>query len=144
MLNGYNGDSVMLEPDDNELLECHLGNANILLVDKLTVDRIGILSNRYTHSFADYDYTLRAIRKGSKVWIAPGYYGSCDYDHGRPWMSSDRPLKDRIAYMKSPKGLESDSYLKYIKEFFPLNYPSAFAKLWLKTLFPFVYDRFKK
>jgi GT2 family glycosyltransferase len=144
LLNGYNGDSEMLEPDENELIECQLGNANILLVDKITVDRIGILSDWYIHSFADFDYTLRAIRKGSKVWIAPGYYGSCDYDHGRPWMSGERSLKDRIAYMKSPKGLESASYLKYIKEFFPLNYPSAVAKLWLKTLFPGVYDRYKK
>jgi GT2 family glycosyltransferase len=144
LLNGYNGDSQLLIPDDNQLLECQLGNANICLVDKITVDKIGILSDWYIHSFADFDYTLRAIRKGGKVWVAPGYYGSCDYDHGRPWMSADRSLKDRINYMRSPKGLESVSYLKYIKEFFPLNYPAAFFKLWLKTLFPSFYDRYKK
>jgi GT2 family glycosyltransferase len=144
LLNGYNGDAVMVEPDATELTEADLGNANIMLVDKGTVNKIGILSDRYIHSFADFDYTLNAKRHGSKVWIAPGYYGSCEYDHGKPWMSQKHSLKQRIAYMRSPKGIESRSYLRYIKKFFPLNYPTAVFKLWLKTLLPVVYDKYKK
>lgn len=144
LLNGYNGDAVLVEPDTNELKECDLGNANIMLVDKGTVDKIGILSGRYIHSFADFDYTLNAKRYGAKVWVAPGFYGSCEYDHGKPWLSSAHTLKQRIAYMHSPKGIESRSYLRYIRKFFPLNYPAAVIKLWLKTLLPVVYDKYKK
>ncbi|MDB5003981.1 MAG: glycosyltransferase family 2 protein [Mucilaginibacter sp.] len=144
LLNGYNGDAALVEPDANELKECDLGNANIMLVDKGTVDKIGILSGRYIHSFADFDYTLNAKRHGVKVWVAPGFYGSCEYDHGKPWLSSEHTLKQRIAYMHSPKGIESKSYLRYIRKFFPLNYPAAVIKLWLKTLLPVVYDKYKK
>lgn len=144
LLNGYNGDATMVEPDDTGLKECDLGNANIMLVDKGTVGKIGILSDLYTHSFADYDYTLNAKRHGVKVWVAPGFYGYCEYDHGNPWLSANHTLKQRIAYMRSPKGLESRSYLRYIKRFFPLNYPAAVFKLWLKTLLPVVYDKYKK
>lgn len=144
LLNGYNGDAVLVEPDATELKEADLGNANIMLVDKGTVDKTGILSDRYIHSFADFDYTLNAKRNGTKVWVAPGYYGSCVYDHGKPWMSQKHPLKQRIAYMRSPKGIESRSYLRYIRKFFPLNYPAAVLKLWLKTLLPVIYDRYKK
>jgi GT2 family glycosyltransferase len=144
LLNGYNGDAVLVEPDKDDLKDCDLGNANIMLVDKATVDKIGILSERYIHSFADFDYTLNAKRHGVKVWVAPGYYGSCDYDHGKPWLSSAHPLKKRIAYMRSPKGIESRSYLRYIRKFFPLNYPAAVLKLWLKTLLPVIYDKYKK
>jgi GT2 family glycosyltransferase len=144
LLNGYNGDAVLLEPDATDLIECDLGNANIMLIDQGTVDRIGILSDRYIHSFADFDYTLNAKNHSVKVWVAPGYYGSCDYDHGKPWLSSQHSLKKRIAYMRSPKGIESRSYLRYIRKFFPLNYPAAVLKLWLKTLLPVVYDKYKK
>lgn len=144
LLNKYNGDGVLLIPDDAELQECDLGNANIMLIDKATVDKIGILSDRYIHSFADFDYTLNAKRHGTKVWVAPRYFGSCDYDHGKPWLPSSVSLKKRIEYMHSPKGIESRSYLRYIRKFFPLNYPAAVLKLWLKTLFPVVYDKYKK
>jgi GT2 family glycosyltransferase len=144
LLNNHNGDAVLVKPDTNDLKECDLGNANIMLIDKGTVDKIGILSDRYIHSFADFDYTLNAKRHGSKVWVAPGYYGSCEYDHGKPWMSQKNSLKQRIAYMRSPKGIESRSYLRYIRKFFPLNYPAAVIKLWLKTLLPVVYDKYKK
>lgn len=139
----YSGNAILLKPDDSELQECDLGNANIMMVDKATVDKIGILSDRYIHSFADFDYTLNAKRHGSKVWVAPKYLGSCDYDHGKPW-SSSKSLKKRIEYMRSPKGIESRSYLRYIRKFFPYNYPEAFLKLWLKTLLPSIYDRYKK
>lgn len=144
LLNKYNGDGVLLTPDETELQECDLGNANIMLVDKATVDKIGILSDRYIHSFADFDYTLNAKRHGSKVWVAPRFFGSCDYDHGKPWLPASAPLKKRIEFLRSPKGIESRSYLRYIRKFFPLNYPEAVIKLWIKTLFPGVYDKYKK
>lgn len=144
LLNGYNGDARLVIPDEHDLKACDLGNANIMLVDKATVDKIGILSGRYIHSFADYDYTLNAIRNGIKVWVAPGYYGYCEYDHGNPWLSSRHSIKERIAYMHSPKGLESRSYLRYIRKFFPLNYPAAVGKLWLKVFLPIIYDKFRK
>jgi len=143
LIGKYNTDGILLKPDDAELQECDLGNANIMMVDSGTFDKIGVLSDRYMHSFADFDYTLNAKRHGSKVWVAPKYLGSCDYDHGKPW-SSSKSLKKRIEYMRSPKGLESRSYLRYIRKFFPYYYPEAFLKIWLKTLIPSVYDKYKK
>lgn len=144
LLKRYKGDSVLLIPDGKELQECEQGNANVMLIDKATVDKIGILSDRYIHSFADFDYTLNAMRHGTRVWVAPQYLGSCDYDHGKPWLPASVPLKKRIEYMRSPKGLESRSYLRYVWKFFPLSYPAAVFKLWLKILFPVVYDKYKK
>lgn len=141
--NKLNGDSILLTPNAG-LQECDLGNANVMLVDKATVDKIGILSSRYIHSFGDFDYTLNAKRHGSKVWVAPGYFGSCDYDHGKPWLPASTSFKKRLEYMRSPKGIESASYLRYVRKFFPFNYPAALLKIWLKTLLPVVYDKYKK
>lgn len=127
-----------------ESVECDLGNANIMLVPKQVVAKIGILSKAFTHGLADYDYTLRAKKAGFKVIVVPGVLGHCIDDHGRNWKSNNVTLKERIRYLKSPKGLAYKEYLNFIREHFPLHLPSAFFKLWMKTLFPFVWDHFKK
>jgi len=142
--NRYTSNVYLVIPDEKLLKECEIGNANVLLVDKKAVDRIGILSTSFTHGLADFDYTLRAVAKGVNVVVAPGYYGFCDYDHGKPWLPASVPLKKRIKYLYSPTGLAYKEYLVYIWRHFPYTYPGKFLKLWLKTLFPFFYDKFKK
>lgn len=126
------------------LSQCDFANANIMLVPNAIVEQIGILSEGYTHSLADYDYTLKAKKAGFDVIVAPGFLGSCVDDHGNNWKSENTSLKERIQYLKSPKGLAYNEYLKFIKDHFPLSYPSAFVKLWMKTFFPFIWDTFKK
>ncbi len=129
---------------DTEAMECDLGNANIMLIPKNIVERIGILSKAFVHGIADFEYTMRSNRAGFKALVAPGIYGYCTRDHGKNWRSSDTRLKDRIKYLYSPKGLAYKQYLYFIRTYFPLDLPSAFFKLWLKTLFPIFYDKFKK
>ncbi len=132
-----------VEPDDIKLIPCHLGNANVMLVDALTVERIGIFSDSYTHFEADFDYTLTAYRSGLAVLIAPGYYGYCENDHGVNWLPGNNSLKKRINYLYSPKGLAYKDYLFYIKKHFPKDYFPAAIKLWMKTFFPIIWDKFK-
>lgn len=124
--------------------ECELTNANILWISKGTVDAIGIFDERYTHGIADFDYSMRAIRKGIPVYLAPNFGGVCLHDHGKPWKTSDVPLKKRIAYLKSPKGIAYKEYLFYIRRHFPLYLPYSFMMLWLKTFFPSIWEKFKK
>lgn len=144
IINKITGDTVNIAPDAVNLIPCEMGNANIMLVDQKTVDKIGILSSSYTHGIADYDYTLTALRNGIKVWIGPGYYGICDNDHVITWLPQRTPLKKRIEYLYSPKGLAYNEHMSYVKKHFPLSVPIVHIKLWLKTLFPIVYDIFKK
>lgn len=129
---------------DVDTIECDMANANIMLVPNEIVQKIGILSDKYTHSIADLDYTLRANKAGYKVALVPGVLGSCVDDHGKNWKSSLLSLKERINYLKSPKGLAYKEYLGFIKTHFPSHLPEAFIKLWLKTLFPVLWDKFKK
>lgn len=142
--NKITGNMKMVEPHPTELKRCDLGNANIMLVDKATVDKIGIFSEPWIHGIADFDYTLTADKNGIKVWLAPGFYGACEYDHGLSWLPQTTPLKKRIEYLYSPKGLALKQYMVFIKKHFPYAVPDKYIKLWLKTLFPVVYDLFKK
>ena len=144
LTNKLTGKAVFLRPDSTKLQACEIGNANIMLVDKATVKKIGILSELYTHGIADYDYTLTGIKNGVKAWVAPGYYGCCDNDHMMTWLPHGTSLKKRVEYLYSPKGLGYKQFLRYTWEHFPLSLPIIFVKLWVKTLFPFLYDKYKK
>lgn len=122
---------------------CQITNANILWVSKDVVDKIGIFDNHFTHGIADYDYSLQASRKKIPVLLAPGICGECADDHGKNWRSNSYSLKERIAYLKSPKGLAYKEYLYYIGKHFPLFLPYSYIMLWMKTLFPLIWERFK-
>lgn len=129
---------------ETEYMACDVANANIMLVPRKVVEKIGMLSEAYTHGLADYDYSLKAKKAGFDLLVVPGFLGSCVDDHGNNWKSANVKLKERIKYLKSPKGLAYNEYLKFVKDHFPLSYPSAFFKLWMKTLFPYLWDTFKK
>lgn len=138
----WRDDEVVLS--ETEYLPCDVANANIMLVPKAIVEKIGILSDAYTHGLADYDYSLTASRAGFNVYVAPGFLGECVNDHGKNWKPQKTTLQQRIAYLKSPKGLAYDEYMTFIKKHFPLSYPSAFVKVWMKTFFPFIWETFRK
>lgn len=122
---------------------CDLVNANILWVSRETVDVIGILDNKFTHAIADFDYSLRAIKKGIPVYLTPDFGGVCVNDHTSTRESATLSLKERIAYLKSPKGFGYREYLYYIKRHFPLFLPIEFVTLWIRTLFPKLWEKLK-
>ncbi len=124
-------------------LNCDVTNANVLWVSKNVVDEIGIFDNHFTHGIADYDYSLQAVRKNIPVLLAPDVCGMCTDDHGKNWKSSNYSLKERITYLKSPKGLAMKEYMYFVKKHFPLFIPYSYVMLWLKTFFPVIWDRVK-
>ncbi|RPA68307.1 glycosyltransferase family 2 protein [Cyclobacteriaceae bacterium YHN15] len=128
-------------PDQEEA--CDLGCANLMLVPASIVNVIGILGDNYIHGVADFDYTMKAKKAGFGVFVAPGILGTCTFDHGKNWKPQSSTLKDRIEYLYSPKGLAYKEFMFFIRQFFPVEVPFIFSKLWIKTLFPIVYDQFK-
>ena len=135
--------SNLVEPSDTPVL-CTMANANILMVTKSVVKAIGILDDRYIHQFGDYDYTLVASRNGIPVLVCPGFGGYCSDDHGNSWLQPNSSLKKRINFLYSPLGLSYREQTYYLKKNFKFQYPYYFSMLWLKTLFPFVWEKYKK
>jgi GT2 family glycosyltransferase len=115
--------------------ECHLGNANIMFVHYSLFESIGILSEKYVHAKADYDYTLRAMEKKFPILVCPNYCGYCTYDHSDLNLKKMN-LKERLRYLKDPKGIELSGYMYFMWRFFPYRAPFVFCSLWLKTFFP--------
>ena len=95
-----------------------LTNANILLVPREVVDKIGIFYEGYKHGRADNDYSMLARRKGIPVLITPGACGTCENDHGDPAEIRSKIInmsqKERTAYFKHPVHCNHD-YLTFVR-----------------------------
>lgn len=142
--NKLTGKSTFIKPDREKIKICDFANANILFVSKNVIEKIGILSDKYTHQLADFDYTLTAKKLNFPILICPNYCGICVNDHGNNWLSQNYTLKERIKYLKDPKCLAYNEYLYYIKKHYPIYLPVSIIKLWIKTLIPSIWDNFYK
>ena len=81
--NFFLGYSVALMPNGEPQL-CDETNANILLVAKSVVDKIGIFYEGYHHIGADYDYGLQCGKHKIPAVITAKVCGRCEYDHTTP------------------------------------------------------------
>jgi len=123
-----------IEPSDNPQ-ECQLANANIFYVSREVVNYIGILDSHFTHSLADFDYSLTAWEKKIPVFVCPGYGGYCIDDHANV-LDSSLPFFDRIRNLYAVKGLALNEHLYYLRKHFRGKATYAFIILWMKALFP--------
>ena len=85
-------------------LACHTMNGNCVLIPKSVVERIGNLDSAFIHSMGDLDYGLRAIKNGCRIFIAPGYYGTCSTnEQSASEAAIPRPLSVRWKQLLGPK-----------------------------------------
>lgn len=125
---------------NGKIQECTLGNGNIMFVSKNVTNTIGILSERFVHSVADFDYTLTARKKHIPVLITPNYCGECCCDNPNAYEIFKRlTFTKRIGYLKSPVGLAFNENLKFINRHFLLRLPFVYLTGWLKVLLPNLY-----
>jgi GT2 family glycosyltransferase len=86
-------------------LACDTMNGNCALISRSVVERIGNLDAAFIHSMGDLDYGLRATKNGCRVYIAPGYYGTCLSNARSAFGEASRdPLATRWKQLLGPKG----------------------------------------
>jgi len=82
--------------------QCDFINGNLILIPHTTVDKIGILSNEFTHSMGDFDYGLRAKKAGLNCWVGPNVYGECELNSIEgSWQDKSLSLDERVNIMKN-------------------------------------------
>lgn len=127
-------------PNSHSPIKCDLGNANIMMVHKDVVDKIGILSEGYVHGLADFDYALKATNNNIPVLVTPNYLGYCTNDHSDKYqIFSELSISNRWKMLHNPVGLDFKSQLIYMKNHFPYRVPFVFIMGYLKVLFPTIY-----
>lgn len=93
-------------PPGGQPRPCDTLEGNCVLLDRATAERVGALDGAFTHGIGDTDYGLRARRLGCRLWVAPGFAGSCAANDPREsWDSGRLPLRERWAKVRGTKSL---------------------------------------
>lgn len=117
-------------------------NANILLVAREVVDKIGIFYSGYKHGAADYDYSIQARKYGFTALITAYPCGKCERDHRNRTEERNKILKmsykERKEYFTNPIHSSHD-ILTFKKRNTPLRYPIVWLGRFLNLYFPRFY-----
>lgn len=89
-----------LVPPSTAPVQVETMNGQWVSVPAEVAEAVGNLDARYGHAMGDYDYGLRASRKGIEVWLQPGLAGTCPrnpvHEPGSAALGSElRELTDR-------------------------------------------------
>ena len=101
---GFLSNWTQIMPED-KLVQAHTFNGNGVLISKFVYQEVGNLDPLFHHSIGDMDYGLRAIKKGIKSFIAPGFLAYCEaHDNMPEWCLASVPFKERVLSLYSPLG----------------------------------------
>lgn len=136
-INKFKGTYNMLIPNTS-YQSCQLGNANIMFVHKDVVNEIGVLSKKYTHGVADYDYSYNAFKHKIPVIVLPNYLGYCsaNVQNKNKMLLNLKTISERYKYLISPTGLAIKDNLCFQRKFFPVRYYFVYIMAFIKVLFP--------
>lgn len=115
---------------------CETMNGNCVLISRSAARVVGNMDKAFVHAFGDYDYGLRAQRKGCSLWVAPGFVGACVRDHDRlKWRDASVPLRERWACVMSVKGMPPRQLLVYARRYGGKLWPLFWSMPYLRALF---------
>ncbi|MBN7813506.1 glycosyltransferase family 2 protein [Algoriphagus sp. H41] len=119
-------------------------NGNLVLIPNAVAAELGNLSGDFTHYLGDYDYGLRAQKKGIKCFTASEYLAACESNSLPYWGSTEVPFAKRWELLHSVKGLAIAEYTRFLKRHFGKgraykNLVSSYGR----TLFPKLFLRIR-
>lgn len=104
----YGGRSIngkLLEPNGT-LQKVHHFNGNIVLIPRYVYQELGNLDYYFTHSKGDFDYGLRALKKGVESYLAEEILGVCElHESLDKWCNPKVPFKQRWRMLHRPNGM---------------------------------------
>lgn len=131
---------ALIAPND-QLQECDVVNGNLTLIPAQAVERIGILSGRFTHSIGDFDYAFRLRKNGMLCYVAPGFYGLCDNNprSGSP-KDTTLSLKKRVELLQRPNKFPPyREWQIFVREHGGLVWPLLWLKSLIRGKFPYLW-----
>ncbi|MGV0107901.1 Glycosyltransferase [Nostoc sp. DSM 114160] len=92
----YSNKFEFLEPS-SVIQQCDAMYGNCVLIPKSVAAKVGNIDTAFVHSLGDLDYALRARKLGCKIWVAPGYIGTCTKNSIRnSWADTNLNLLERL------------------------------------------------
>jgi len=94
--------ALRVDPPGNQPKLCDTFQGNCVLVSTAVANLVGNLSQEFVHGLGDNDYGLRAAKLGIESWIAPGFVGSCRFDHPPLSHYRTKSLRERWQRLVGP------------------------------------------
>lgn len=141
---GARGLNDKLITPNGKVQECKVFNGNCVLIPSSVYSKLGNLDARYPHAIGDFDYALRAIKHGLKIYIASEFVGYCEKNKFLPkWCLPEISIRQRIKSLYSPLGSSHPYYfflfelqhyglLVAFKHFFSIHLRLLIPSLWKK------------
>jgi GT2 family glycosyltransferase len=117
-------------------------NGNCLLIPRNVFLSLGNLDPIFKHALGDFDYSLRASKRGIEIKVAPEYIGLCESHFTIPnWRNTEINVLKRFSFLYSSlSGTHPLEFFIFEKRHFGLK--SAiyrFLLSHLRTIFPFIW-----
>lgn len=131
---------AVLNPGSNPV-HCDFVNGNFTLIPAISVNKIGILSDTYTHSMGDFDYGLRLKKAGFDCWVAPGVYGECEKNSkSRGCRDATLSVTERVDKMHNLAQLPPvNEWMHFIRLHGGYAWPLLWVRAWVRGQFPFIW-----
>jgi len=139
---GYEKTTHKLIPPSGKPQACFYFNGNIVLVPKKVFKVLGNLDPVFNHGIGDYDYGLRAYKKGINKYITGESIGYCERNDLPKWCNPKYTFRQRVKNFYSPLGVVASEqfvfrsrhygYYKATKNFFSNHLRLIFPSKWVK------------
>ena len=114
------------------LRECTTMCGNCVLIPREVVHLVGNIDPAFGHRWGDTDYGLRTRQQGGKVWIAPGYVGTCRANElAEAWTDDSLSFREKIKTFHSIKGYRKNDWFRYVKRHGGMLWPLLWVKPYL-------------
>ena len=122
--------------------EVYYMNGNFVIIPNYIYKELGIIDKIFTHGLGDYDYGLRAQKKGLKVLLTPEYIGETNrHDNDlMPYFSYQYSILERFKFLYAPKysTIPRFKFTCRYKGFFRAIISFLYGNIC--TLFPFIHS----
>lgn len=116
--------------------KCDVLNGNFVLFSHEVFEKVGNLHPELVHTEGDFEYCLRAKKRGVQPWIAPGYYGECTRNSVKgTWEDTSLPLSARYKKLFSIKGKPLHERYVYVSNHGGILWPAIYLWVYVKPLF---------
>lgn len=124
-------------PSD-KIIEVSFFNGNFVLVPKYVYKNIGNLDYTYHHSKGDFDYGMRAVAKGIKIFQLGEIIGECDlHDQLDGWCNPNIPFKKRLKLLRMPNGMPPyETFYFESKHYNVLIAAFHYCTIYIRCFFP--------
>jgi GT2 family glycosyltransferase len=125
---------VVAAPPTDRIQECDTFQGNLVWIPAKVFATVGNMVG-YSHAMADTDYGYEAVKRGFRILIAPGYFGTCPRNPGdSAWRDRSLPLAARFKKINSFKGLPPRDWFRFCFRHGGLMAPAYFAAPYIRAL----------